>query len=172
MPVDLPGSGAPTALSILNRIRQRTGADPLPEPTVEVGQVALVLDAEGLEDNFAWVLMKVTEVDLKGFGYRSYAVSEHDEWLHSSGRRPYGDVVAAYSPEEAAELEVLLRRFEQSQQRVMTVYHDARKAFIGALRGQNDTAMSNLLQDSEKLDNEIADLVSKFGVNVALFREP
>ena len=46
-----------------------------------------------------------------------------------------------------------------------------RELSVNAVRRQDETAMANLLQDSEKLDNEIADLVSKFGVNVALFKE-
>jgi hypothetical protein len=52
---------------------------------------------------------------------------------------------------------------------VLSVYHDARQAFINAIRQQDQTAMENLTQDSEKLYDEIKEVLLKFGVNVAMF---
>lgn len=179
MPVDIPAirtASSPTAQDILNRIKLRAMISkgiPVPEPTVAVGQIALLLDAEGLEDNFIWVLARVTDVGVDDFGYDVYSISHLEQWIRAvpDARRPFTAVVAAYGPNEAVEIENKLRRFDTSQQRVLTVYHNARRAFTHAVREQDQTAMANLLQDSEKLENEISDLVSKFGVNVALFTE-
>lgn len=166
--MEKPSNAAEQILSLV-RLKNIAPSD----PPVKVGQVVLVLDPIGTEEDTSWVLLCVSEVSTRDFTYGSYSDSGApvgESWV-SFGRRPFEDVVAVYEPKEALEMEAILRRFEKSQERVRAVYCDARQAFLQAVRRQDDTAMTNLLQGSEKLDNEIEDLVSKFGVNVALFKE-
>jgi hypothetical protein len=139
------------------------------QPNVKVGQIALMLDAEGLDDNFLWILAKVTELGLTDFAYKTYIFSGSQVVMQGTARRPYSDVIAAYDEHEAEEMEKLFRRFDESQAKVLSVYHDARQAFINAIRQQDQTAMENLTQDSEKLYDEIKEVLLKFGVNVAMF---
>jgi hypothetical protein len=164
-----------SANDILNRINHVEKVFEIQPQHAQPGQVALILISNE-EDYFDFLLLRVEKVNFPNFTFNSVYRKDQgwvDLEVNDGGAYSFYSVQAVFDIDDQRDLENLqetLNRFSNSQKH-LKIYKEAQQTFIQALRRNDDAAIENLVQDSEKLSKDIEDSVSKFGVTVAMFKE-